>query len=434
VTDNLPKILIVDDEPSNHRVYERTLESLNLEFVHVLSGPQALAMAHKHTFFLILMDVQMPGMDGFETATLILDHPKTNHIPIIFITAYARDEVFEFKGYASGAVDYLVKPINDEIVLGKVKVFLDLHKDKNNLNKECQFRKKIEKELRVDKSQLEDIVSKRSVELQNSIQNLVQAQTQLVESEKMASLGRLVAGVAHELNTPIGVCITASSFLHESMDTLIAAYKNGQMKKTDLNNFISKAPQSTDIILSNLNRASDLITNFKLVAVDISSDMVRQFNLHEYISKVVHSLHPETRQGNHAITIEGHHALMVETYPGTISQIITNLVMNSLIHGFNEEKSGNITIKLSCFEDRIGLNYSDNGSGMNEEVKSKIFEPFYTTRRGSGGSGLGMFILHNLVTQTLSGEISCQSKQGEGTHFNISFPKKMTINTKNEVH
>lgn len=258
MTEHLPKILIVDDEPGNHRVYERTLESLNLEFVHVLSGPKALSMVQKHTFFLILMDVQMPGMDGFETANLILDHPKTSHIPIIFITAYARDEVFEFKGYASGAVDYLVKPIDNDIVLSKVKVFLDLHKDKTNLNEECQFRKKIEKELRVDKSQLQDIVSKKSIELQNSIENLVEAQTRLVESEKMASLGRLVAGIAHELNTPIGVCITASSFLHESMDTLIAAYQNGQMKKTDLENFIVTAPQSTQIILSNLNRASDL--------------------------------------------------------------------------------------------------------------------------------------------------------------------------------
>lgn len=170
------------------------------------------------------------------------------------------------------------------------------------------------------------------------------------------------------------------------------------------------------------------------MAVDVSSDMVRKFNLHEYISKVVHSLHPETRQGNHDIIIEGHHALMVETFPGTISQIITNLVMNSLIHGFHKETNGNIIIKLSCFEDKITLNYSDNGSGMDEEVKSKIFEPFYTTRRGSGGSGLGMFILHNLVTQTLSGEITCNSKQGEGTHFNISFPKKMVLNTKSEVH
>jgi len=434
VSDSLPKILIVDDEPSNHRVYERTLEPLNLEFVHVMSGPQALVTAHKHHFFLILMDVQMPGMDGFETATLILDHPKTNHIPIIFITAYARDEVFEFKGYASGAVDYLVKPINDEIVLSKVKVFLDLHKDKSHLDKECQFHKQMEKELRVDKSHLEDIVSQRSLELQSSIENLVQAQTQLVESEKMASLGRLVAGVAHELNTPIGVCITASSFLSETMDTLIAAYKNGQMKKNDLESFISKAPQSTQIILSNLSRASELITNFKLVAVDISSDMVRHFNLHEYVTKVVHSLHPETRQGNHEITIEGHHALMVETYPGTISQIITNLIMNSLIHGFNNEINGNIIIKLSCFEDIISLNYSDNGNGMTEEVKNKIFEPFYTTRRGSGGSGLGMFILHNLITQTLSGEITCESKQGKGTQFKISFPKKIIINPKNELH
>ena len=112
----LSKILIVDDEPNNHRVYERTLESLNLEFVKVLSGQQALSVAHRHDFFLILMDVQMPEMDGFETASLLLDHPKTSHIPIIFITAFDRDESFEFKGYASGAVDYLVKPINDDIL------------------------------------------------------------------------------------------------------------------------------------------------------------------------------------------------------------------------------------------------------------------------------------------------------------------------------
>lgn len=137
-----PKILIVDDEPNNLRVYERTLASLDINIVKANSGQEALAVAHKFDFALILMDVQMPCMDGFETASLILDHPKTCHIPIIFITAFARDETFEFKGYATGAVDYLVKPINEDVVRSKVSIFLELHKEKQLLNQACKVREK----------------------------------------------------------------------------------------------------------------------------------------------------------------------------------------------------------------------------------------------------------------------------------------------------
>lgn len=128
-----PKILIADDDPNNHRVYERILEPLNLDIEKAMSGQKALEVAHLHDFFLILMDVQMPNMDGFETASLVLDHPKTKHIPVIFITAIAKDNVFEFKGYESGAVDYMIKPINDDILRSKVRVFLDLHQQKIKL-------------------------------------------------------------------------------------------------------------------------------------------------------------------------------------------------------------------------------------------------------------------------------------------------------------
>jgi len=208
-----PKILIVDDEPNNLRVYERILAPLNLEFIKAMSGQQALAVAHKHDFFLILMDVQMPGMDGFEAASLILDHPKTSHIPVIFITAFAREEAFEFKGYISGAVDYLVKPINDEILKSKVGVFLELFKERLRLDNAFKTKKRAEEELRLHKEHLEELVKERTRELQESMEHLLSAQDKLLKAEKMASLGRLVAGVAHELNTPIGVCVTAASYI-----------------------------------------------------------------------------------------------------------------------------------------------------------------------------------------------------------------------------
>jgi len=205
-----PKILIVDDEPNNHRVLERILEPLNLECIKVMSGQQALGVAHRHDFFLILMDVQMPEMDGFETASLIFEHPKTSHIPVIFLTAFARDETFEFKGYASGAVDYLIKPINDDILKSKVDVFLTLYRDRVALDEALKARTIAEQELNLHKDHLEELVAARTLELQASVEHQIQIQRQLIESEKMASLGRLVAGISHELNTPIGVSLTAS--------------------------------------------------------------------------------------------------------------------------------------------------------------------------------------------------------------------------------
>ena len=420
--ENRPKILVVDDEPNNHRGYERTLEVLNLDFVKAMSGQQALAVAHKYDFFLILMDVQMPGMDGFETASLLLDHPKTSHIPVIFITAFARDETFEYKGYTSGAVDYLIKPINEEILRSKVGVFQELYQERLALEDACKVKNQIEKELRRNQDQLEEMVKERTIKLQDSIENLVKAQHQLIESEKMASLGRLVAGVAHELNTPIGICVTGASFLQEKMQALIKSYEAGNMRKQDLNSFIKTAPETTDIIMSNLERASDLISNFKLVAVDVSSEDVRSFMLVDYIGKVIESLHPEIKKAKHKVLLTGDEALEIHTNPGTISQIITNLVMNSIIHAFDPGVSGIMEISVVGEGNRVKIIYRDNGNGMEDKVVHRVFEPFYTTRRGSGGSGLGMYLLYNLVTQTLKGEVTCSSEPGKGCIFEIYFP------------
>jgi len=421
MNENRPKILIVDDEPSNHRVYERTLEPLDLEFVKAMSGQQALAVAHRHDFFLILMDVQMPGMDGFETASLILDHPKTCHIPVIFITAFARDEMFEFKGYASGAVDYLVKPINDEIVKSKVGVFLELYEEKIRLDNAYKIKKKAEEELREHKEHLEELVKERTDKLQQSLDNLMETQNQLVESEKMASLGRLVGGVAHELNTPIGICITAISHLQDETTRFNGAFLGAGLTKNDFSEYINASNQSAEIITSNLERASDLVRNFKLISVDSKAQLVHAFNLMEYFKNLIATLHSQIAPSGFEVQVTGDENLLVETDPGILSQIVTSLVTNTLIHAVIEDQPGKIILDIQSEKKILHLTFSDDGKGMTEDISTMVFEPFFTTQRGSGGSGLGMYIVYNLVTQALDGDITCDSSKGTGTVFNISF-------------
>ncbi|NQY64525.1 MAG: hybrid sensor histidine kinase/response regulator [Alteromonadaceae bacterium] len=422
LTKTIAKVLVVSGESGKHQVYERILSSLDLEIVKAMSGQEAMNVVQEQDFFLILMDVQLPEMDGFETASLLLDHPKNNHIPIVFITSCVGDDVSELKAYAFGAVDYLEEPINDEIVKGKVGVFLKLYQQKLTLVQSYETGINSEEELLARKEQLENIIEKQEVELQSSIDNFTTAETNLVESDKMASLGRLVAGVSHDLNTSVGICVTGASYMQEIMSELIFCYKNGKLRKQDLDKFIHTAPQSTEIVLTNLERASDLISSFKLVAVDVACDMNREFNLYEYIVNVMQSLHSETKRGSHEVFVEGDTLINIDNNPGAISQIITNLVLNSVIHAFTENESGRIIITVTKEKDCIRMLYTDDGKGMDEEQLKRVFEPFYTTRRGSGGSGLGMYMVYNLVTNKLKGEVKCSSEIGKGIKVDICFP------------
>ncbi len=274
--------------------------------------------------------------------------------------------------------------------------------------------------------ELEDKVLKRTFELQCSVEDLQNTQGLLVESEKMALLGRLVAGIAHELNTPIGICVTATSYLEETIAKLITAYQSKNLSNQDFLNFVDKAPETIQMLLANLIRAADLISSFKLVSVDVSSEMPRQLNLYDYINEVITSLKPETKQYSHQIHVIGDSSLTVEVFPGPIYQVITNLVMNSMIHAFDGEKQGEIKIEIKSEKNTATINYSDNGIGIPSDNIPMIFEPFYTTKRNCGGSGLGMYLVYNLVTTSLKGKIYCRSDVGKGTHFTIDFPVKLT--------
>jgi predicted ATPase/GAF domain-containing protein/tRNA A-37 threonylcarbamoyl transferase component Bud32/two-component sensor histidine kinase len=269
---------------------------------------------------------------------------------------------------------------------------------------------------------LEQLVNDRTQELSDTLAYLKATQSQLVEAEKMASLGGLVAGVAHEINTPIGVGVTVASALAEHSTEFCATYKNGKMKRSELEEFLEIATQSSNVLLINLNQAAALIQSFKQVAVDRSSEERRIFRVRGYLDEILLQLKTKLKNCRHSIKIKGNDNITIDSYPGALSQVVTNLLMNSLIHAYDENGSGNLVFDWLQEGDRFIFEYSDDGKGIPKENLSKIFEPFFTTKRGSGGTGLGLHIVYNLVTQTLKGEIECQSEVGAGTKFMITLP------------
>lgn len=256
------------------------------------------------------------------------------------------------------------------------------------------------------------------LEISNAL--LRDTQGQLVEAEKMASLGGLVAGVAHEINTPLGVSVTAVSHLDHAIQGFKKQYEGGSLRRSELESLLEDALESTSIVMRNLNRATDLVGNFKQVATDQMMEELRRFDLEEYLIEVCQSLMPQLKPHGHDIQIECKDITM-NTYPGALAQVITNLVMNSMLHGFDGRRNGRIVISCVQEGDTLCLNYKDNGHGIEKDQIEKIFEPFYTTKRANGGTGLGMHISYNLVSQTLKGQISCIEAK-EGAHFQMRIP------------
>ena len=255
---------------------------------------------------------------------------------------------------------------------------------------------------------------------------LKETQASLVQAEKMASLGLLVAGIAHEINTPVGIAYSCASHLASRTRDLVQALESGALKKSDLTAYGASAIESTRLMSGNLGRAAELIRSFKHVAVDQASAELRRFDLKTYLNEVVTSLGPRLRTTPHRVTVSCPAGILINGYPGAFSQVVTNLVMNALDHAFEAKPEGTIAITVEAAPDggEIDLCFQDDGKGIPRAALEKIFEPFFTTRRGSGGSGLGLHIVFNLVTQSLGGRITVDSVEGEGTTFHIRFPRE----------
>ena len=273
--------------------------------------------------------------------------------------------------------------------------------------------------------ELEQRVIERTADLTFAVEQLRSAQRQLVDSEKMAALGNLVAGVAHEINTPLGISVTAASHLGEISQRLARQLETGQLKKSDLTDFAGQSHSAAELVMTNLRRASELVKSFKQVAVDQSSEQRRMIELKPYFHDILNSLRPSTRRFRQVIEMDIQEDIHWDSYPGALYQIISNLVLNALNHAFAEPDRGVIKIQASADAEAICLSVSDNGCGMDAETANHIFEPFFTTKRGQGGSGLGLHIVFNLVTSILGGSISVRTAPGEGARFLIRVPLKI---------
>ena len=254
------------------------------------------------------------------------------------------------------------------------------------------------------------------------LDEIQQTQSQLVQSEKMAALAGLVAGVAHEVNTPIGIGVTGISHLRQELQRVDAAWREGSLGRQQLERFLQLCAESTLLVMTHLERAADLVASFKKVAVDQTADDMREFELGGYLREVVLSLAPMFKNSGHELRLEPGEPIPLLSYPGAVAQIVTNLVMNAQIHGLDGISAGRVTVSVSRHGDEARLSVADNGRGVPLAHRDSLFQPFFTTRRHAGGTGLGLHLVYNLVTQRLRGRIVFESTEGQGTVFHVSFP------------
>lgn len=393
-------ILVVDDSPQNIQAIAAILKSEH-KVKAATSGAKALALANADEGRpdLVLLDVMMPEMDGYEVCERLKGDERTADIPVIFLTART-DTEDEEKGLRLGAVDFIGKPIRPPILLARVATHLNL--------------KRARDELAVARD-----------EAREALARLKETQEQLVDAEKQAALAGMVAGVAHEINTPVGIALTAATTLSDETAALKALVDAGAAKKSHVAAYLDTAAEGARLITGHCRHAAELIRSFKMMAVDRGNDERRRFDLGEYLEDIVRSLSPQMKKTSVKVSVDCPSGLTVDLPPGTLSQIVTNLVNNSVIHGFEDGARPGIITLTACRNESDGtveLRHADDGAGVPPDIAGRIFEPFFTTRRGRGGSGLGLGIVHSLISGRLGGTIRHVDTPGGGATFVIRFP------------
>ena len=407
------KILIVDDEVIIARMLELMLTDMGYSIAaQAHSGEEALEKAAETLPDLALMDINLPGKpDGIETAAHL---QRVHDVPIVYLSAHCSDTILE-RAKITAPFGYVMKPIKEKELYAAIEIALYKHQ--------------LEERSREMNDELERRVAERTLALQqsnqalqDSMETLHRTLLQLAQAEKMAVIGGLVAGMTHEMSNPLSIAVMAVSHLDDLTQKTQQEFFLSKLTRSSMEKFFENAKESVAILEKNLYRTAELLNSLKQMAIDRASENKKEFLLARYIDDILLSLKPTLKTTQHTITVECPDDLLIDSYPGVFSQIFTNLIMNSLIHGFETKPNGQINIRVRHEGGLLFMQYHDNGRGIPEEHLGKLFNLFFTTKREQGGNGLGLNIVHNLVTQKLGGRISCESVVGEGTTFLIHIP------------
>lgn len=262
----------------------------------------------------------------------------------------------------------------------------------------------------------------RNEQLRSTINELRTAQARLVEAEKHLALNRLVTGVAHEINSPLGVAVTAQSLLDFKLREFRARFHDQPLRRSELEEFLRVCDETVLLLGNNLSRVSEQVRSFRQISLDQSREIRRRFNVADYLRDVLMGLAGQLKREGHEAELDCPEHLVIDSYPGALSQIVTQLLGNSVLHGFTGSSKGRIRISVRESEEGIELTYRDNGVGIPTEHLNQVFDPFFTTRRHDGNSGLGLHLVYTLATRRLLGRVSCESRPGHGVRFTFIFP------------
>lgn len=411
-----------------------TMTQGDSEQEQTLDLPAEIALPPKVDILTSLFDQYFKGSAGSEKVELILTEAKLTdqtHITTLELANLAKTAERQLSGATGAAMAHALiddsglftQQESQALEQAYSQLLSEFKISPTQLRQQLNYAQKKQALVKQYSEQLESQVEARTNELQCAMTKLQETQSQLVEKEKQASLGMLVAGIAHEVNTPIGICVTASSNLQHEVTQLKQDFESNQLSEKGLLEFLDICDESASIIHNNNQRASELVRSFKQIAVDQSSDELRELNLKHYLDEILISMRPRLKNSPHQITVSCPEEIKCHLYAGTLAQVITNLIMNSLLHAFDEQQQGNIELQIEELEQDIRLVFSDDGKGLNEEDAKKLFDPFFTTKRNQGGSGLGTHLIHNLITRKLNGKVSVETALGKGLRYTIDFPK-----------
>lgn len=389
------EVLIVEDTPSSLKLLADLLASAGYAVRQAHDGELALWSAQARPPELILLDVRMPGIDGYEVCRRLKQSEQLRAIPVIFLSALS-DTDDKLRGFEAGAIDFIGKPYQSEEVLARTAAHIALARSRRAL-------------------------AAANLELTSTLAELNAAREELRRAERLAALGSMVAGIAHQLNTPIGNCVLAASALEQRAQAFERTAQSG-LRRSDLSAFVLDTQQASALLLRNLAASAHLIDRFKQVATGQAGSARRRFDLAGLLEELAAALAPRLRQSGVALQIDAAAGIEMDSYSSVLLQVIEQLVLNAQLHGFPDGAGGTIRIAAERNGERFRLVVADNGVGIRSADLNRVFEPFFTTRMGQGSNGLGLHIVHNLVTNVLCGTIEAESGAGQ-TRFILHGPR-----------